>query len=786
MTRKSSTPLFETANWIWPLFLGRAVNQYVEFRHRFDCTGKPDLQTRLHIAADTVYTVLVNGEFVDTGRFPDVPPLRHYDSIPVGPALQAGRNEVVIGLHVQGADSFQHLPGDPGLIFAVQGKGISACSGTGTYWRTNDNYRSGDIPRITGQLGFSFEYDASRASGKWNRVCKDDLFQHAEAIQLKPRPIPKVEVGGRLTVTVVAQGLLGPSLDDAASPSKGMQHDSMSAETLAALFGAGASPELPSEPGLKLADDAGRADGFYVIIDLGREEVGFADFDLETDEGVVIDIGHGEHLSDLRVRAFVGNRNFASRYVCRQGRQTFTHGYKRMAGRYLQLNVRGVRSGFKLHYAGLLPVMYPIDETGSFSASDRRMDDIFRTSVRTLRLCMHEHYEDCPWREQALYANDARNQALAGYYAFGVDKFPVASFELLGKGLQSDGWLEMCMPASIDITIPSFTMAWVLAVGDHWLYRADRAFVKRMMPVVKTILSARGHEMREGLLPCPSGSRYWQFYDWADGLEGAERMQAGEVRYDAVLNMLLCMALKSGAELADACGAADEASRWRALADTMREKMHRMFWDDTAAAYRTYVGDRASEHFCELVQAMAILSGTVRNAKAKSALCAKLVTKSDWVETTLSQSLYKYEVLLGAGADTQRAAVDSINAEWYAMLRKGATSFWETRLGAEDFDAAGSLCHGWSAIPAYLYGAYVLGVRPVASGYSTFCVNPVESELASACGDVATPHGIIKVEWHRAGRGYVGTVTHPASCQCVLPQNFKAVCTRIDKRGSKV
>ena len=32
--------------------------------------------------------------------------------------------------------------------------------------------------------------------------------------------------------------------------------------------------------------------------------------------------------------------------------------------------------------------------------------DIWRTSARTLRLCMYEHYEDCPWREQAMYAND--------------------------------------------------------------------------------------------------------------------------------------------------------------------------------------------------------------------------------------------------------------------------------------------------------------------------------------------------------------------------------------------
>ena len=45
------------------------------------------------------------------------------------------------------------------------------------------------------------------------------------------------------------------------------------------------------------------------------------------------------------------------------------------------------------------------------------------------------------------------------------------------------------------------------------------------------------------------------------------------------------------------------------------------------------------------------------------------------------------------------------------MLFAGATSFWETDAGAWDFERAGSLCHGWSAVPIYLYYRYVLGRR---------------------------------------------------------------------------
>ncbi len=80
---------------------------------------------------------------------------------------------------------------------------------------------------------------------------------------------------------------------------------------------------------------------------------------------------------------------------------------------------------------------------------------------------MHEHYEDCPWREQALYANDSRNQALTGYYAFGEYDFPAVSFELLGRSAGDDGYMTLCAPMDSPFTIPSFTMVWFLALADH-------------------------------------------------------------------------------------------------------------------------------------------------------------------------------------------------------------------------------------------------------------------------------------------------------------------------------
>ena len=48
----------------------------------------------------------------------------------------------------------------------------------------------------------------------------------------------------------------------------------------------------------------------------------------------------------------------------------------------------------------------------------------------------------------------------------------------------------------------------------------------------------------------------------------------------------------------------------------------------------------------------------------------------------------------------------SLDETWSAMLDAGATSFWEVSEGWKAFGGAGSLCHGWSAVPVYFYGVY--------------------------------------------------------------------------------
>ena len=764
------------ASWVWPANSGRP-NQYVEFRHEFYLDHPPEADAELQVSVDTNYAAWMNGAFLDCGQFHDFQDDKTYDTLPLGGRLKTGKNVLNFLVHYQGEGSSQYMTGAPGLIYALKAGSAVLVSGRETCYRQSPSYVGGPLPRITLQLGFTFEYDAAgdddwlsteyAPDRGWCQAGTEDIVA-VSSRTLRQRPLKKLAICERVPVAVIAHGVFRRERGAGKTIAKLMQNDFLSARPAGEVFKGRLPDSLPSDCGIELnVDLLGPDRGIYLVLDLGREEAGLFDLELEATAGTIVDVAYGEHLDDLRVRAAVGDRNFANRYTCRSGPHCFTHYFTRFAGRYIELHISGAAKEFVLYYAGLKPVEYPVRRRGSLDLPDKLQENIHQVAVRTLHLCMHEHYEDCPWREQGLYAMDSRNQALCGYYCFGDYRFPAVSFSLLGQGLKDDGYLQLTAPAELDLTIPSFSMAWMMALADHYLYSGRVQFARRMLPKVRKMLRVYRRAVSDDLIVTPQGKRYWPYYEWADGLDGTvdgdcTRFDHLDVRrFDAPFNLFYCMALDSAAVLARACGALEDAEAYESQAGRLRNAFQGMFWDQQEGAYRTYVGERAPVHYAELTQALAVCARACPGSVA-AGLRERLACKSNGlVETTLSHSLYKFEALLGEPDKYATWVFERIAEDWGHMLFNGATSFWETIKGASDFDNAGSLCHGWSGIPVYFYGAYLLGVRPVEPGFKTFKVDPVLSVVSRASGRVPTPRGCIELDWEQAAGKVTYSLRHP-------------------------
>ncbi len=136
-------------------------------------------------------------------------------------------------------------------------------------------------------------------------------------------------------------------------------------------------------------------DGTVLTPDFGRNLVGFFELDIADCAGGVLDIAYGESLNVTDV----------DRVELRSGRQVYSP-FERRAGRYLVLTFRDLGGPVRIRHVRCLRQSYPVEPRGEFLCSDQRLNQIWEAGRYTVQMCMQDHYEDCPWREQTLYTGD--------------------------------------------------------------------------------------------------------------------------------------------------------------------------------------------------------------------------------------------------------------------------------------------------------------------------------------------------------------------------------------------
>ena len=628
------------AKWIWAAQQAQA-DQYADFCDSFAYAGG---DISLEISADSNYAVWLNGNYVYSGQYPDFPHDKVYDSIDLAPFCREGENRLCVTVWYYGKGNMGYFPGNAALRYAVkQGESLLCASNEATLSRVSPAYVNGLEKIITGQLGFSFKYDLGKeddwlimpaAGFEKSRIVEQEL-------PMRLRPIKLCDIG-------------------APAPSQCICNE----------------------------QDA------HFLFDIGREEAGFLDIEIESGEEQDILIAYGEHIVDGGVRRLIGSRDFSVELHLKKGQNRYMNPFRRLGLRYLEVFAK---KPLRIGKMTVRPVGYPVEEAGNRPKMDEKQAKIYDTCLRTLKMCMHEHYEDTPWREQALYAMDGRNQMLCGYHAFGEYAFPRANLLLMSKDERADGLLSICTPSSNDLTIPSFSLHYFAEIAEYTRYSGDKTLAKEVFAKLKRLLSAFTDRLEGGLIPVFMQKCHWNFYEWSEGLSGTLH-KAEEKRFDAALNFLLAMALRSMQEIADAIG---EEGDYASLADDVAKAAAEKFFDSSRGIF---VNSTEDENASELVNALAILSGAAKG-DAAARIAEKLAQKENGLTAaTLSMLCFKYDAMLLADTEKYRGVILSDIAEKYGrMLDAGATTFWETEKGESDFDAAGSLCHGWSAMPVYYY-----------------------------------------------------------------------------------
>lgn len=588
----------------------------------------PEGKTELVIACDSVYNVEINGELAAFGGCADYPHRKTYDRVDITSYCKA-ENEVKITVWYFGESSSTYKKGERGLAFRIfQGENTLLRSGEEILSRKNINYKNGYCKWITMQMGYSYFYDNTVE----NTLPFTPSVVNGEVVaEAKGRGM--CELKGRLPVTI------------------------------------------------------SKIDGGYRV-DWGREAVGFLDLEFVSPKAQKLTVSYGEHLETGKVSRFIGMRDFSVEFVAKEGQNTFLGAFRRLAGRYLDIECE---TELDIAYIGLNEVVYPLTVKPR-TFKDELSQKIYDTCVHTLRCCMHEHYEDCPWREQGQYTMDSRNQMLCGYYAFEGTEFQASALRLTADGLGEDDLLDICFPSQANLTIPFFSLIFPIQLYEYSLYGEDKKLVEDLIPVARRILNGfRGRIDKSGLIPALD--KHWNFYEWTEGSDFGAELEGREERilhYDLILNCAYVHACNIFEKLSGE--SVDNTAMKKAIFDT--------FYDEERGLFFLTQSAKDEKKFSKLGNAFAYLIGLGTEGFIER------LKGDDLIEVSLSMRAFYYDALLMADEKNKDYVLEDIKARYKKMLDAGATTFWETELGWVDFEYAGSLCHGWSALPAYYLSVF--------------------------------------------------------------------------------
>lgn len=737
------------------------------------------------ITADSRYALFVNGQDVGRGPIRGQPRRLYYDLCDLAPFLQPGNNIVAVYVKYYGTPRSYWMPATPNLTLGKTGilvfevnLGTAGWLVSNASWKAckadawSDDWRN-DIDDTVGG-GIPIEvFDARRLPHDWRDVGFDDSgwgaaqvvpamhiggFAHTQPPTdpygpLYPRPIARL--GGQIQTPVAVQvDTLDRGVGTAmVSPVKRVR--------AAARFSAGQQSSIEQLP-ITLNVRPGATVRLH--LDMGHVVSGYVMFEIQAPAGTVLDLAYLEEplvdpTSNIDVRA-------GTRYIAR-GANDRSQVFDSNCFRYAYILIHGVHGSVTLHRFAVQEQVYPWQEGARFTCDDEELNRIFTAGLRTVRLCSHDAFVDCPTREQRAWVGDGVVQQMV-HLATNRDWRLAWHFLTLGNSPRSDGMLPMSVVGEIEasgaFTIPDWALHWIHGVYNCYWFSGDRDMVKALTPTIERVLRWYvPYQTKAGVL---KDVPEWNLVDWSSVLVNDT---------SSILTALWARGLREFAEMADWLEELG-SQRWAEGLYAQARNGFEVFWDEARGSYLDHIvdGERQPE-MSQLAGAVAIISGLapeVRWARIIDTITdpARLVVRS-WIggsqgeyshEKTQKQIQGRYEIDWDAEHEIVVAEPFMSYAVHDAVVQAGKADRlpdlyprWSEFL-VDGYDTLGECwgwgthVHGWSCTPTRDMIFSTLGVLPAEPGYTRARIAPRLGRLAWVKGSAPTPHGLISVEASRA------------------------------------
>ena len=690
------------------------------FRRTFDLAARPEHFT-VHASGDNRYQLFVNGRRVAWG--PARGDLFHwrYETIDLAPHLTAGRN----------------------VIAAV-------------VWNFGD---LAPEAQVTLQTGFVLQGDteAERVidTGPNWRCLRDESYSPVTSFGIRAYYV--VGPGDRINASAHPWGWESPSFDDSRWPAAGVIGPAAGREardvhsrwmlvprTIPAM-------EERAEPPMKVRRVEGAASWtgavpanskITVLFDQGYLTTGHPELIVSGGKDAVIRLRYAEALAPKGNRDDIEGKRVLGNYdeILTDGgsRRTFRPLWWR-TWRYLQLEIETRAEPLTVDGLNGTYVGYPFVRRAKFDAGVPELNRILDVGWHTARLCAHETYMDCPYYEQLQYAGDTRVQCLVSLFQTGDARLMRNAIDLLNDSRQSDGCTMSRYPTRLEQYIPGFALWWIGMVHDYWWYVGEAAFVRRMLPGVRSVLSFFEQYQKENgsLGPLP----WWRYFDWVPEWPNGDAPQEADGGA-ALFDLHLLMAWRWAGELENALGLKQLAGVYGDRERQLRQTAQQLYWD---AGRQMYADTPAKQKFSQHTNTLAVLAD-VATGQAAHDLMLRILSAPGLAKAALYFKFYLHQALAKVGEGDHY--LDLLD-DWRTMLARGLTTFAETM--DRPNGASRSDCHAWSASPDIEMLRTVLGVDSAAPGFARVAIRPHLGKLAYVEGSVPHPRGSVDARIEAGG-----------------------------------
>ncbi|HVU35624.1 MAG TPA: alpha-L-rhamnosidase C-terminal domain-containing protein [Opitutaceae bacterium] len=774
------TPFLNSASWIWsaegthaapePGAASPAHYQVRRFRRTFAVETTENASLLVHVSADSRYVLYCNGVRVGVG--PAKGDIHHqfYDSHDLAAYLRPGKN--VLAALVLDMSRVAHRPahlGAPCSVMTYAGGFVldgrletrrgSVDLGTGPAWKvavdTACRFQN-DGTRFEGYHGY-FEHRVSREEPiGWTEPDFEDggwapatVLYAAERIEHRRDPASPYGLVARM-IPALETGAPAPFCDvfrrDAGDTAAGWEELLRSAGTVT----------VPPQARVT------------VILDAGELTTAFPQIAISDGGGATIRLTYAEALRlpwDTPGARLLGHRqplaNLASHFADEGTGWTFDRrgeisGWSDVwepagrgtpavpevfepihwrAFRFVGLEIATGERPLALNAVTHRFTAYPYAIAAEFSCSDPALDRLWPVGLRTMRLCAHETFEDCPHYEQMQYAGDTMITSKLGMLVAGDYRLSRQALHHFDWSRLPDGLTQSRYPSRLLQVIPSWSLHWISAARDYLLCSGDAATIRELAPGFRAVLDwFRRHADADGL---PAALPYWNITDWcAEWPRGV--VPGAATGPTTIIASQYIVALDETGWMLRQLGDTETAATLEAEAARLRTRLHARMWSEDEGLYFDRPG---GPEMSQYGNAWAIVAG-VAGARERERMLARFPLDPKLAPGSFFcwHAVFRALDLAGRYDDMPRHL-----GPWHDSVAGGLSTF------AEENSYWRSLCHAWSAHPLLEFLTRILGVEPTIPGFAAVRIAPRRCGLTHAAGRVCTPHGPIAVRWRIHG-----------------------------------